>query len=81
MLACRLLGHRPRFWTDGEVMHWSCERDCGFEGSKQYASPAEASRYAGTFDREDSDALGRRPIIAMWPLRWARRRKGSNAPR
>jgi hypothetical protein len=73
MVACRILGHRPRFWVDGTVMRWSCERDCGFEGAKEYASEEEAARYAAAFDREDSEALGRRPILAMWPLRWLRR--------
>ena len=33
-LGCTVLGHRVRFWNEGETMRWSCERDCGFEGSK-----------------------------------------------
>ena len=37
-------------------MRWSCERDCGFEGSKTYAERAEAARYATAFDREDADS-------------------------
>jgi hypothetical protein len=56
-------------------MRWSCARGCGFEGSKSYGSPEQAAHYAAAFDREDSADLGRRPILAMWPLRWARRRR------
>jgi hypothetical protein len=81
-LACRLLGHRFRFAADGRVMRWSCGR-CGAPGgTKEYASAAEAERYARAFDREDRDDLGRRaPLVAGLPLRlwrWVRVRR--NAP-
>ena len=60
-------------------MRWSCDRECGFAGAKQYDSPAAARRYARAFDREDRDQIGRRaPVLGMFPLRlWnalARRR-------
>ena len=71
--GCAVLGHRVRFWTEGETMRWSCERDCGFEGSKEYASAAEATRYAGAFDREAGDDLGRRAPLSLLPLRLVRR--------
>jgi hypothetical protein len=72
MRACRLLGHRHRFWADGSSMHWRCER-CGEAGVKEYATPAQARRYAAAFDREDREDLGRRaPLLGMFPLRVAR---------
>jgi hypothetical protein len=69
VLRCRLLGHRFRFSSAGATMHWSCQR-CGVRGSKRYATPADARRYAGAFDREDREDLGRRaPLVAGLPLR------------
>jgi hypothetical protein len=73
-LACRALGHRVRFWAEGERMFWRCERDCGFEGEKEYASAREARGYAAAFDRRDSDQLGRRAPFSLLPLRLTRRR-------
>ncbi len=68
--ACRLLGHRIAFVADGPVLRWSCERDCGTEGHKTYASAADAVRYATAFNRRDSDAVGKRaPLIGLLPLR------------
>ncbi len=55
-------------------MRWECERECGFEGSKPYASAAEARRYAAALDREDADDLGRRAPLSLSPLRLTRRR-------
>lgn len=75
MLACRLLGHRLRFWADGEVMRWDCERECGFAGEKRYASESDARRYARAFDRRDSDDLGKRPTLSLIPM-WLARRVG-----
>ena len=78
MLGCRLLGHRFRFQADGATMHWSCERGCGAGGSKDYATAAEARRYAAAFDREDRSQLGRRaPALGMFPLRmwWILRKR------
>jgi hypothetical protein len=78
MLACRLFGHRFRFQAEGATMTWTCERSCGAGGSKQYASPDEAARFAAVFDREDRDHMGRRaPALGMFPLRmwWTLRRK------
>jgi len=51
-------------------MAWECERGCGSAGTKAYASPAAARRFAAAFDREDRDDLGRRtPLIGLLPLR------------
>jgi len=74
-LACRVLGHRPRFWADDAVMHWECERGCGFAGEKRYADADAARRYAAAFDREDREGIGRRSLISLLPLRLARRRR------
>ena len=65
-----MFGHRYRFAADGATMRWSCARCDVVGGSKEYASPDEAARYARAFDREDRDDLGRRaPLIAGLPLR------------
>ena len=49
-------------------MLWTCERGCGAGGSKEYASAADAARYAAAFDREDRDELGRRaPLLGHVP--------------
>jgi hypothetical protein len=73
MDRCSVLGHRMRFTADGEVMRWSCERDCGAGGEKRYESAEDARRYARAFDRQDSDDLGRRaPLFGLLPLRLAR---------
>ncbi|MGZ6299877.1 MAG: hypothetical protein ACXWMN_05230 [Candidatus Limnocylindria bacterium] len=82
MLRCRLLGHRFRFSSDGDVMRWRCERECGAGGSKQYRTAEDARRYSRAFDREDREDLGRRaPLIGLFPLRIARalrrRQRGS----
>jgi hypothetical protein len=77
MLRCSVFGHRYRFGSDGAVMRWTCER-CGAPGGeKEYDSAAEAARFAGAFDREDRDELGRRaPFLGMFPLRIWRRLSG-----
>ncbi len=75
-LACRVFGHRPRFWTEGETMRWACDRDCGLEGAKTYATAAEAARYATAFDHEAADDLGRRSPLSLLPLRLVRRGRG-----
>ena len=75
MIACRVLGHRMRFWADGEVMRWDCERECGLAGEKRYGSAAEAQRYARAFDKRDSDDLGKRPTLSLVPL-WLGRKVG-----
>lgn len=57
-------------------MVWECER-CGLhQGSKTYASSAEAHNYATAFNRRDTDDVGRRaPFLGMFPLRiWNRLR-------
>lgn len=61
-------------------MRWECERACGAGGSKQYASAADARRYASELDRRDGEDLGKRaPFLGMFPLRIYRalRRRGS----
>jgi hypothetical protein len=74
MLACRALGHRYRFTSDGPTMRWHCRRDCGAGGSKEYASADDAARYAAALDREDRDALARRPaMLSLLPLRFLQR--------
>jgi hypothetical protein len=72
-LRCRLIGHRFRFASDGATMTWSCTRGCGAGGRKEYATAADAERYARAFDREDREDLGRRaPLVGLFPLRLAR---------
>jgi hypothetical protein len=73
MLRCRLLGHRYRFSSEGQTMRWECARGCDAGGAKEYATAADARRYAAAFDREDRQDLGRRaPLIAGLPLRIVR---------
>jgi hypothetical protein len=51
-------------------MRWECERCGEAGGEKQYASPEDATRYALVFDREDREALTRRPaMLSLLPLR------------
>jgi hypothetical protein len=70
VLSCRLFGHRYRFQAEGATMRWTCERGCGAGGAKEYATAAEAARFAGAFDREDRSELGRRaPLLGLFPLR------------
>ena len=80
---CRLLGHLVGFHATQEQMTWECDRGCGTLGTKLYPTAAEASRYAASFNRRDSDQLGRRaPLLGMWPLRlWHRLRHDSSSPR
>jgi hypothetical protein len=73
-LRCAVVGHRVRFWSEGETMRWSCERGCGLEGSKDYESADEAARYATAFDRDDARDLGRRAPLSLFPLRLTRKR-------
>jgi hypothetical protein len=73
VLSCRLLGHRWRFSAEGELMRWECGRGCGASGSKRYPTAAEAARYARGLDREDADALGKRPLLSLLPLALGRR--------
>ncbi|NVI88461.1 hypothetical protein [Actinomadura sp. BRA 177] len=73
MLACRIFGHDYAFSTDGSTMRWTCVRECGAEGSKEYDTASQAQRYARAFDRKDTDDLGRRaPLVGLFPLRMAR---------
>jgi hypothetical protein len=70
MLACRLLGHRFRFTSEGDTMQWSCQRGCGDGGSKRYETADDAKLFARAFDREDREDIGRRaPFFALFPLR------------
>ena len=78
MIRCKVFGHRYRFVAEGAIMRWDCERGCGAGNSKEYATAAEASRYATAFDREDRSEVGRRaPFLGMFPLRmwWTLRRR------
>jgi hypothetical protein len=78
VIACRLFGHRLRFWAEGEVMRWDCGRECGLEGEKRYASAGDAQRYARAFDRRETDDLGKRPTLSLLPL-WLGRRAGGRS--
>jgi hypothetical protein len=73
VLACRVFGHRPRFFAEGATLRWECVRDCGQRGEKRYESPEQAQRYARAFDREDREDTGRRPLLSLLPLGLARR--------
>ena len=85
MVSCRILGHRFRFAADGRDDALDCERGCGVEGAKEYATPPTRPAYAAAFDREDRADLGRRaPFLGMFPLRmWRplRRRHEADAAR
>ena len=74
-LACRMLGHRPSFWADGQTLRWRCDRECGLEGERSYENESDARRYAAALDRRDSDDIGRRSPLSLLPLRFARRRR------
>jgi hypothetical protein len=80
---CAVLGHRFRFTSEGEALRWACARGCGAGGEKRYPTAEDAARYAGAFDREDRQELGRRaPLVGLFPLRLfhalrARRRQQS----
>jgi hypothetical protein len=50
-------------------MRWSCARGCGSEGAKEYASAADARRYAAALNREDREGFGKRPLLSMLPLK------------
>jgi hypothetical protein len=69
---CRLLGHRFRFTSEATTMRWQCERGCGAQGAKRYPSAEDARRYAGAFDREDRQDVGRRAPLGLLPLRLLR---------
>jgi hypothetical protein len=71
--ACRVFGHRPRFWAEGSTLRWQCDRDCGDGGSREYASPADAGRIAAALDIEDREGLGNHAILSLLPLRLAKR--------
>ncbi len=75
MLRCRLLGHRFRFSSDDTTMRWTCERQCGAGGEKRYVTAEDAARYAGAFDQEDRQDLGRRAPLGLLPLRLIRAAK------
>jgi hypothetical protein len=81
MLACRVFGHRYRFWAEGRTMRWECSRDCGAAESKEYDTPEDAARFARAFDREDRDTIGRRAPLSLLPLRLARRLAGRSRGR
>jgi hypothetical protein len=82
VLACRVFGHRYRFSNDGATMRWRCQRDCGAGGAKEYASAADAARYATVFDREDRDSIYRgRAMLSVLPLRLLGRRRAERRAR
>jgi hypothetical protein len=56
-------------------MRWDCDRECGLEGEKRYPTAAAAQRYARSFDRRDSDDLGKRPTLSLLPF-WLGRKAG-----
>jgi hypothetical protein len=74
MLRCRGLGHRYRFAADGNLVRWHCERCGAALGAREYASAADARRYARGLDRSGGADLGRRALpFALFPLRLVRR--------
>jgi hypothetical protein len=80
VLACRAFGHRYRFRAEDQTMTWACERCGALGGTKTYATPEEAERFAQAFDHEDRSELGRRaPLVGLLPLRlwraWRDRRR------
>jgi hypothetical protein len=79
-----VLGHRFRFSAEGSTLCWSCSRGCGAGGTKRYASPQAAQRYARALDRDGVADLGRRAPLGLFPLRlarwWRRRRAGESDP-
>jgi hypothetical protein len=81
MLACRVFGHRYRFWAEGRTMRWECSRDCGASSSKEYDTTEDATRYARALDREDRDTIGKRAPLSLLPLRLARRVSSTQTPR
>lgn len=51
-------------------MTWACERCRNEFGHKDYTTERDAQRYAATFDRRESDNMGRgAPLIGLFPLR------------
>ena len=68
MLACRVLGHRPRYRAEAATMRWECARGCGMTGSKCYPTAEHAGRFAAALNRVDRAALGRRPLLSLMPL-------------
>ena len=51
-------------------MRWDCLRCGEAAGEKTYDTPATARRYAAAFDREDREAIHRRPgLLSLLPLR------------
>lgn len=79
---CRLFGHDYSFRAEARTMVWECSRGCGARDSKEYATSAEAERYAAAFDPRDNDQLGKRaPLIGLFPLRLWRRLRGGRPGR
>jgi hypothetical protein len=73
-LACRVFGHRPRFWAEGSTLHWQCDRDCDDAGgTRAYKSADDARRIAAALDVEDREGIGNRPIMSLMPLKLAKR--------
>ena len=78
---CAVFGHDPTFCAEGSTMRWACARKCGqAEGSKTYASAADAERYARALNKRDNEDLGKRaPLLGLFPLRfwrWYKNRQG-----
>jgi hypothetical protein len=76
MLACRVFGHRYRFWSEDRTMRWECARGCGEARSKLYATAEDAARFARALDVEDRDTIGRRGPLSLLPLLLSRRLAG-----
>jgi hypothetical protein len=76
MLACRALGHRIHFATEGPTLRWSCERGCGEGGEKTYDTASEARRFATAFNKKDSERAGNHPTISTLPLWVVRKLRG-----
>ena len=75
-LACRLLGHRWRFTSQGRTLRWDCVRCAASGGSKTYDSAAAARHYALAFEGEPGRGE-RRFLLGAGPLwLWRRLRRG-----
>jgi hypothetical protein len=78
-LSCRVLGHRWRFRAEGKALRWDCTRCAAAGGRKQYATAAEARRYARAFEGEPRRGK-RRFLLGAAPLWLARKLSGRRPP-
>jgi len=51
--ACQLIGHRYRYYAEGDLVRWVCMRGCGESGSRPFATPRQARRHAAALNRHE----------------------------